>query len=142
MVADRSGRGARLLEKRAPRGFANIARGRGQSLFDTTVAGDCGQYTTASGLRCVDDQLAVRCDARRFVERTLGQDLHLPRREILQGNVESTAVAADEHESSPVGEIPRRNIVAAVVGHPLDRAAAERQPVDLGAAAAVGGKQY
>src|ERR1019366_6562405 len=132
----------RSLEKRAPRGLANVARGRGQTLLDTTVAGDCGQYTTASGLRRVDDQLAIGCDARRFVERALSQDLHLPRREVLQCDVESPAVAAHEHESFAVGKVPRRNVVAAVVGHPFDRAAAERQPVNLRAAAAVGSKQY
>src|SRR5436305_14244388 len=98
----------RSLEKRAPRGLAHVARGRGQSRLDTAVAGDCGQYTTAPSLRRVDDQLAVGCDARRFVERALGQDLHLPRREILQRDVESPAVAAHEHEPPAIGKVPWR----------------------------------
>src|ERR1700682_45761 len=142
MVAEVARGAPRSLEKRAPRGLAHVARGRGQSLLDTTVAGDCGQYTTAPGFRRVDDQLAVGCDARRFVERALGQDLHLPRREILQRDIESSAVATHEHESSAVGKTPWRNVVAAVVGHPLDRAAAERQPVNLRAGAAARRKQY
>src|ERR1700682_4182091 len=142
MMAEVARGAPRSLEKRAPRGLAPVARGRGQSLLDTTVAGDCGQYTTAPGLRRVDDQLAVGCDARRFVERALGQDLHLPRREILQRDIESSAAATQKHEPAPVGKIPWRTVVAAVVGHPLDRAAAERQPVNLRAAAAVRGKQY
>src|SRR6202171_1855534 len=116
MMAEVARGAPRSLEKRAPRGLAHVARGRGQSLLDTTVAGDCGQYTTAPGLRRVDDQLAGGGGARRFVERALGQDLPLPRREILQRDIESSPVATHEHESSAVGEITLGNVVAAVVG--------------------------
>ena len=75
-----------------------------EPLLDATVAGDRGQYTTAPDFGRVDDQLAVRCDARAFVERALRQHLHLPRRVILQRDVEATAVAAHEHEALAVGQ--------------------------------------
>src|ERR1700751_3158563 len=68
-----------LFLQRTPRGFAHIARCCGQPLLDATVAGARGQYTTASNFGRIEDQLAVRCDAGRFVETALRQDLDLPR---------------------------------------------------------------
>src|SRR5450631_3407826 len=127
--------------QRTPGGLAYIACRRGQSLLDASIAGDCGQYTTASNLGRVDDELAVWCDARRFVERALGEHLHLPCREILQRDVETIAVAPHEDETLVVGQMSRRDVVAAFVGHALDRARGERQTINLQTAAAVRGEQ-
>src|SRR6266516_7983997 len=99
-----------LPRQRAPCRLAHVACRCGQSLLDATVAGDCGQYTTAPNLRRVDDELAIRRDARRFVERSLRQDLHLSRREILQSDVETPSVAAHEHEAHAVRQMPRRKV--------------------------------
>src|SRR5438552_8910769 len=131
-----------LPRQRAPCRLAHVACRCGQSLLDATVAGDCGQYTTAPHLRRVDDELAVRRDARRFVERTLGQDLHLSRREILQRDVEASAVATNEHEALAVRQMSRRNVVAPVVRHAFDRTRGERQPIDLRAAASIRREKY
>src|SRR3954451_20712232 len=113
----------RSSRKRSPGRFAHIAGGRSQSLLDSAVARDGGQYTTAPHLGCVEDHLAVRRDAGRFVEWPLGQQLHLSTREVLQRKVESVAIAAHEHEPLAIGEMSRRHVVATVVGHALDRAA-------------------
>src|SRR5450432_2348826 len=86
-------RGVGLLRQRAPRGLAHIACGRGQSLLDASIAGYCGPYTTSPDLRRVDDELAVRRNARRFVECALGQQLHQTGREIMQCNVATIARA-------------------------------------------------
>ena len=67
--------------------------------------------------------------------------LYLARREILDRQIEAAAVAAHEYESPAIGQMPRRHVVAAIEGHPLDCAAAERQPVDLRRAATVGGEE-
>src|SRR5208282_6334919 len=69
------------LVQRTPGGLAHVDCGGGEPLLHTTIAGDCGQYTTPSSLRRVQDQLAVGRHRRRFVESALRQDLHLPRRE-------------------------------------------------------------
>src|SRR6478672_10937010 len=53
--------------QRTPRGLAHVRCGRDQPLLDAAVAGDGGQYTTASRLGCVQDELAVRRNARAFV---------------------------------------------------------------------------
>src|SRR6266545_631195 len=125
------------LGERAPRGLAHIACRGSKPLLHATVAGDRGQYTTPSIPGRVQDQLAIGRDRRRFVARSLRQYLHLSRREILDRDVEAAAVAAHENKSLAVGQMPRRHVIAAVESHPLDRPVAERQPVDLRAAAAV-----
>ena len=72
------------------------------------------KYTTPPLFVRVDDELAVRRDARALVERPLRQHLHLARREVLRRDLEAAAVAAHEHEALAVGQRTRRDVVAAV----------------------------
>src|SRR5207237_7054607 len=105
-------------------------------LLYATVAGDGGQYTTASALVCVDDELAVRRDARAQIVGTVGQYLHLARRVIHQRDLISIGGAVHERESLAVGQRPRRHIVIAVERQSLDGASADACAIDLRRAAA------
>src|SRR5271154_1772131 len=105
-----------LLAQRTPGGLAHVDCGGGEPLLYATVAGDCGQYTTPSRLRRVQDKLAVRRNRRRFVECSLGQHLHLPCCEILDRHVEIAAVATQEPKALPVRKMTGRHVVAAVEG--------------------------
>ena len=127
--------------ERPPGRFAHVGRRRDEPLLHASVARNCGQCTTPPDLVCVEDQLAVGRDARRFVARSGRQHLHLPRREILRRDLEAAAVAAHERKALAVGKRPRRDVVAAVEREPLDGVAAQRQAVDLRTAAAIGREQ-
>src|SRR5206468_8469346 len=120
-----------------PCGFAHIGGGSNQTLLDPAIARDGGQYTMASGLVCVEDQLAVGGEARAFIDGSRGEHLHLARGEILRRDREAATVAAHERKALAVRERPRGNVVAAIERHALDGAAADIEPVDLRAAAAV-----
>jgi hypothetical protein len=89
--------------QRTPGGFAHIGGRRDEPLFDATVGGYAGQYTTRPLLRRVDDELRIRCNARTLIERTRGERLYLARRVILDRDREAAAVARTNTKPLPSG---------------------------------------
>src|SRR5689334_18138977 len=129
-----------LPRERPPSGLTYVGGRRDEPLLYASVAGDRGQYTTASAFVRVDNQFAVRCDARAQIIGPVGQYLHLARRVVHQCNLVTVPGAAHEHEALAVGRGPRRHVVVAVEGQPLDVAAADAGAIDLRRAAAIGGE--
>src|SRR4051794_38646264 len=106
--------------ERSPSGLAHLGRRRDEPLFHTTIDGDRRKDAAASAFTRIDDQLAVRGNARAFIARAGRQHLHLARRVIERRDLKPATVAAHEHYALAVRQWTRRDVVGAVEREALD----------------------
>src|SRR4051794_28844459 len=90
----------------------------------------------------VQDQASVRRESRRAVEWTVGEDLHLVRSDIHEGETVAVLCALDISEGLAVRTVARRHIVVAFEGHAFDIVPVDPHAINLRAAATVGSEQH
>src|SRR5438552_8844184 len=114
-----------------------VRRRRHQARFDLAIERDGHQDVTTLGARGVDDQAAVRREARTLVVAGVGEGLRVTAREVECVEAECAALARDVGERAPTGADRRAAVVAARTAHALGRAAGCAHAIDLWRAAAI-----
>src|SRR5688572_24800101 len=118
------------FHERPPRRLAHVTSLLGEALLHASIAGYRGQYTTTPYVTRVEDHAAVGREARRFVDRAVGEQLHLACREILHRDTEASALALNEREALAVGAVTRRYVVGSVEREALRLSARSGHAID------------
>src|SRR5690606_29889843 len=109
--------------------LAHVAGSRGKALLDATVGRDGGKHAAPADDRREQDHAAIRGEAWGFVAVAVGEDLHLPVREVEQRHLEAARVARNVGEHLAVRGEPRRHIIATLEGDALRLAAVRAHAV-------------
>src|SRR5437868_14555044 len=114
----------------APCGVLYIARGAGEPLAYPPVARYGGELAAPADLGLVEDHLAIGRVGWGIVERAVGEDLDLARRELERCDAVAAALALHEREGLAVGAVARAHVVGALEGEALRRASRGGHLVD------------